>query len=212
MTLSLLDFINKMLRKKATWEGLNPKTRKWVARLLVCSLYCLIAALTCAVAVVYEAPKTEVFQFLGLSSVFAWVTLTFLAVASNAAGSVIMRVENYQRHRGNLTEQKYVKRMLFARMPTSCLASYRAGNARARRSPTRSHASKDSSNSGESDSGEGDPPAPPSLPALPLRPHLTFPCLFYKLNSCSFPWCSLFYLGYWCMAFCSTSPGRGWKL
>jgi hypothetical protein len=143
--LPLFEAVNKILRKKATWEGLNPKTRKLVATLLVCSLYSLITTLACAVAVVYKVPGVEIFQLLGLSSTFAWMGLTFLAVACNAAGAVITRVDNYQRRRFNSTVQKCVKGALVARMPALCVASYRAGNARAHRSPSRSHASKDSS-------------------------------------------------------------------
>jgi hypothetical protein len=208
--LPLFGFIDKLLRKKATWEGLNPKTRKLVATLLVCGLYSLVATMACAVAVVYKFPKVEIFQILGLSSTFAWMGLTFLAIACNAAGAVMTRVETYQRHRGNLTVQKCVKGMFFTRIPALCVASYRAGNARARRSPVRSHASKDSSSDGESDSGEGDPPAPPYLSSLSFRPHLTFLCIYCKLNSFPFQWRSLFVPDCWYLPFYPSFFGRRW--
>jgi hypothetical protein len=209
--LPLFETINKMLRKKATWEGLNSKTRELVATLLVCSLYSLVITMACIVAVVYQVPKVGLFQLLGLSSAFAWIGFTSLAVVSNVAGAVIMRVENYQRQRIDFSAQRHVKGMLFARMPTLCVASYRAGNARARRSPSRSHASKDNSADGESDSGGGDPPEPPSLSSLFLISHQTYTYLLCKLNSFHFPWRSLCGPGCRYLLFNPLFLGRGWR-
>ena len=209
MKLSLFELVYRMLQKKAKWKALDPKARKWAAGLLVCALYCLIAAMVCVVAIVYKAPKVEIFQTLGLVSVIAWVTLTFMALASNVAGVAISRAERY--HRLNPAAQKYAKGLLTARMPALC-TSYRAGNSRARRSPSRSHASKDSSADGESNSGEGDPPALRSLSSLFLRPHLTFLYLFYILISIPFPRRSLFGPGCWCIAYDPLFAERGWRL
>ena len=206
MTLPSFEFISKILRKKAEWKALDPKTRKLSAGLLVCSLYCLIASLACAVAVIYEAPKVEIFQSLGFLSTVVWMTLTFLALASNAAGVVISRAERY--HRFNHVVQKCAKGIFSARRPTLCVASCRAGHARARRSLSRSSASKDSSGDGESDSGEGDPPAPPSLSSLPLKPYRTFIRIFYKLNN--FPLRFLYGFGCWRLPFGLSLTGRGW--
>ena len=206
MTLSLYEFVNKMLRKKAEWKALDPKTRNLSSKLFIWSIRCLVIVLACGIAVVYEAPKVEMFQSLGLLSIMAWVTLTFLAMASNAAGVVISRVERY--HKFNYTVQKFTKGILAVRMPALCVASYRAGHARARRSPSRSSASKDSSGDGESDSGEGDPPAPPSLSSLPLRPYRTFIRIFYKLNN--FPLRFLYGFGCWRLPFGLSLAGRRW--
>ena len=208
MKLPLFEYVNKMLHKRAKWKALNAKTRKFSATLLVCSLYCLIAALTCAVAVVYRVPQVEIFHFLGLSSTFTWVTLTFMALASNAAGVIISRAERY--HRLAPAAQKCAKGVLVARLPSLCVASHRSGNARAHRSPSRSQASKDSSGDGESDSGEGDPPASPAL-SLSLIPYLTFTSLFYKLNNFPLLWRFLFAIGCWCMVFDPLFAEMGWR-
>ena len=208
MTLPLFEFVNKMLIKKAKWKSLDPKTRKLSANLLVCSVYCLIIAMSCVTAVGYGVPNVEIFQLLGLSSVIAWVTLTFLALASNIAGVVVTRAERY--HRLNPVVKKCSKGVLVVRMPALCVASYHAGHARARRSTSRSSASKDSSGDGESESGEGDPPAPPLLSSLSLRPHLTFISLFYKQNSFSFPWHFLYSSGCWCLPFDFSPAGKRW--
>ena len=210
MKLPLFKSIGRTLRKKAKWKALDPKTRKLSANLLVCSIYSLIAALACAVAIVYEAPQIETIRVLGLAATLAWMALTFLALTSNVAGVVLSRVERY--HRVNHAVQKSVKRVLVTRVPTLCVASYRAGNSRAHRSPSRSHASSSSSDDGESDSGEGDPPAPPSLSLLSLKPHLTFTCFYCKPNSFSSPWRSLSGPGCWCLSFCLSLAERGWRL
>ena len=209
MKLPLFKFACNVLHKKASWKALDPKTRHLCANMLVCSLYCLIAAMMFVAAVIYKAPKVEIFQALGLASVIAWVTLTFMALTSNVAGVAISRAERY--YKINPAAQKYVKGLLVARMSALC-TSYRAGNSRARRSPSRPHASKDSSSDGESGSGEGDPPAPPSLPSLLLRPRLTFLYIFCKLNSISFLKRSLFGSGCWRMAFDSLFAEKGWRL
>lgn len=209
MKLPLFELVSQMLSRKATWKMLAPKTRKLSARLLVCGIYCLIASMMCVAAVSYQAPNVEMFQYLGFLSVIAWVTLTFLALTFNVAGVTISRAERYRRL--NPAVQKCAKGILVARMPALCVASYRAGNARACRSPSRSHASKDNSGDGEPGSGEGDPPALPVFSSLSSRPRLTFILLFCKLNSFPFPWRFLLCPGCWRMVFSFSLTGRRWE-
>lgn len=211
MKLPSFESVGKILGTKASYKALNPKARKWTARFLVCSLYSLIVALACAAAVGHNVPRVEIFQLLGLASVFAWVTLTFLAVASDITGSVISRAERY--HKFNPAVQKFTKNVFSTQTSALRVASYRAGNSRARRSPSRSNASKDSSGGGDSDSsgGEGDPPAPISLPALSLRPYLISPHSLYKLNNSSLPWRFLFAPGCRHVTFNPLFTKRGWS-
>jgi hypothetical protein len=199
MIFSFFGFIRRKLRKKAKWKALNPKTRKLSACLLVCALYSLIFALTCGVAVAYEAPNIEVFQLLGLSATMAFLTLIPMSLVSNFAGVVISRAEHYQKLDSAI--QKRMRAPLFSR---ARVASCRAGHARAHRSASRSSASKDSSSDGESD--QGDPPAH----LVSLFPSLNFPCSFYKLNNFLSPWRFLYGPGCWRVPSCSVFRGRGW--
>ena len=199
----------KSLQKKAKWKLLNSNTRKLTSTLLVWGVRCFTFSLFCANAVLYEAPFAEVFRYLGIYAFLTSITLVFLIFPCEATGEIISQVKRYQRI--SPTGQSCAKGVLVGCVPALCLTSYRAGNNRARRSQSRSNASNGSSNDGESDSGEGDPPAPPSLFSLSLRSHQKFSCFSYELNSCPFPWRSLFAPGCWRIAFDLAYPGRRWE-
>jgi Na+-transporting methylmalonyl-CoA/oxaloacetate decarboxylase gamma subunit len=206
--LRLLEKIFNLLRKKAKWKALNPKTRRLCSRLLVCFLYSLIIMLGCGIAVSYEVPHVEIFQALGLAAVMVFTALGFLAMSVNFVGVVISRAERYQK--SNPVRQKYVKRLFFSRSVAVCAASYRAGHARsyrrARSASTHASGDSDSSSDGGSDSG-GDPPGSshPVTPSVPFQP------LYLKPNIFSSPWRFLRSPGYWRMRFCSVFAGRGWE-
>jgi uncharacterized membrane protein YgcG len=205
--LRLLEKIFNLLRKKAKWKALNPKTRRLCSRLLVCFLYSLVVMLGCGVAVSCEVPHVEIFQALGLAAVMVFTALGFLAISVNCAGAVISRAERYQRL--NTTRRKQMKNFFFSRSTPVRAMPYRAGHARsyhrARSASTHASGDSDSSSDGGSDSG-GDPPGS-SYPVTPSVPFLTL-CL--KPNNFPSPWRFLRSPGCCCMRFNLAPAGRRW--
>lgn len=194
--------ISKLLRKRAKWKALDPKTRNLCERLFVSALYCLAVTLSCVVAVLSEVPHIEIFQMLGLSAAMVFTALVFLSLSVNLAGVIISRAERYQR--SNPTQQKRMKNFLFSRSITVRAVSYRAGHVRSHRRASRSafsNAASENSSDGESDSG--DPPGP----SYSVTPFHTF---YRKPNNFTFPWSFLSGPGCWRMLFCPAPAGRGW--